>query len=110
MFQPSRSRTPIADRRLAFSEKGKPERKLLLIRVFAPRPIDAGSDLFRLDGETSSCVIEFEGIADVKPNETFGTDSIQALQLAIVDIDAILKRLSDRYDLFFPTGEGYFAE
>jgi hypothetical protein len=82
----------------------------LLIRVFAPRPIDPASDLFRPDGDTSSCVFEFEGIADVNPNETFGTDSIQALELAIVDIEAILKRLSDRYDLFCPTGEGYFEE
>jgi hypothetical protein len=100
----------IAERKLAYSEKGDSERKLLLIRVFAPQPVDPGSRLFRLDADTSSCIFEFEGIPDVKPNETFGADPIQALQLSIGDIEAILKRLSDRYDFFFPTGEGYFEE
>ncbi len=47
------------------------------------------------------------------PNETlggvYGADSLQALQLA-VDIEPILKRLSNRYDFFFPNGDGYFDE
>jgi uncharacterized protein DUF6968 len=103
-------RTVIAVRKLAFGEKGGSERKPLLIRIFAPQPVNPGSHLFRPDADTSSCIFEFEGILDVKPNETFGADSIQALQLAIVDIEAIVKRLSDRYDFFFPTGEGYFEE
>lgn len=99
-------RTEIAERKLAFSEKEDSERKPLLIRIFAPQPVDPGSNLFRPDAATSSCIFEFQGI----PNVTFGADSIQALQLAIGDVEAILKRLSDRYDFFFPTGEGYFEE
>ena len=39
----------------------------------------------------------------------YGADSIQALQLA-VDIEPVLKRLSERYDFYFPSGEGYFDE
>ncbi len=73
-------------------------------------PVDSESPLFRPDADTSSCIFEFEGIPNVMPNETFGADSIQALQLAISDVEAILKRLSDRYDFFFPTGEAYFEE
>jgi hypothetical protein len=103
-------KTVIAERKLAFSEKEDSERKPLLIRIFAPQPVDPGSIVFRSDADTSSCIFEFEGIPDAKPHETFGADSIQALQLAIGDVEAILKRLSDRYDFFFPTGEGYFKE
>jgi hypothetical protein len=104
------SRNVIAERKLAFSTKVDSARKPLLIRIFAPKPVDPDSHLFRPDADTSSCVFEFAGIPDVKPNETFGADSIQALQLAIGDVEAILKRLSDRYDFFFPTGEDYFEE
>ena len=103
-------KTVIAERKLAFSSKAGSARTPLLIRIFAPKPVHPGSPLFRPDADTSSCIFEFEGIPDVKPNETFGADSIQALQLAIEDVEAILKRLSDRYEFYFPTGEGYFEE
>jgi len=102
-------RIPIAERRLEFSEKGKAERKPLLIRVFAPQPVDPDSDLFRVDADTSRCVVEFDGIPDANVGEIYGADSIQALQLA-VDIEPVLKRLSRHYDFYFPTGEGYFDE
>jgi hypothetical protein len=36
-------------------------------------------------------------------------DSLQALPLA-ADVEPVLKRLSSRYDFYFPTGEGYFDE
>jgi hypothetical protein len=100
---------PIAERRLLFSNKGNSERKPLLIRVFAPRPVDPNSVLFRPDADTASCVVEFIGIPDANPGETYGAESIQALQLAI-DIEPVLKRLSKHYDFYFLTGEGYFDE
>src|ERR1700722_8401570 len=102
-------RIPIAERRLVISEKGNSERRPLLIRIFAPQPVDPDSDLFRPDSDTSSCVVEFHGIPDANLGEIFAADSIQALQLAL-DIEPVLKRLSERYDFFFPTGEGYFDE
>jgi hypothetical protein len=102
-------RIPIAQRKLVFSEKGSPERKPLLIRIFAPRPVDPGSVQFRPDADTSSCLVEFVGIPDANHGEIYGADSIQALQLA-VDIEPMLKHLSKRYDFYFPTGEGYFDE
>src|SRR5450631_3884431 len=89
--------TPIAERRLLFSEKGNSERKPLLIRIFAPRPVDPDSVRWRPDADTSSCVVEFDGIPDANLGETYGADSIQALQLA-VDIEPVLKRFSKRYD------------
>jgi hypothetical protein len=41
--------------------------------------------------------------------DTYGADSLEALQLA-ADTEPILKILSERYDFYFPTGEGYFDE
>ena len=51
-------RTVIAERKLAFSAKEDSERKPLLIRIFAPKPVDPGSHLFRPDVATSSCMFE----------------------------------------------------
>lgn len=100
---------PIAERRLVFSEKGSSERKPLRIRIFAPQPVDSDSVQWRPDADTSSCVVEFDGIPDANLGDIYGADSVQALQLA-VDIEPVLKRLSKRYDFYFPTGEGYFDE
>ena len=102
--------TPIAERKLLFSEKGQIERKLLVIRIFAPRPVEPDSPLYRPDQDTASCHVEFDGIPGATIGDTFGNDSLQALQLAADDVEPTLKRLSSRYDLFFPTGEGYFDE
>lgn len=101
--------TPIAERHLEFSEKGKSERKPLTIRIFAPRAVDPAAVSFPVAPGTSVCSVEFDGIPDETLGDTYGADSIQALQLA-ADIDPVLKRLSHRYDFYFPTGEGYFDE
>ena len=81
----------------------------MLIRIYAPQPVDPGTVRWRPDANTSSCLVEFDGIPDANHGEIYGADSIQALQLA-VDIEPMLKHLSERYDFYFPTGEGYFDE
>jgi hypothetical protein len=101
--------TVIAERRLLFSIKGHAERQLLTIRIHAPRPVEPGSVSWKPDHDTAVCLVEFDGIPDLASSETYGADSIQALQLA-ADIEPTLKRLSKRYDLYFQTGEGYFDE
>jgi hypothetical protein len=101
--------TPIAERHLTFSEKGKSERKPLVIRVFAPMLVDPDSVSFQVAPGTAVCSVEFDGIPDETLSSTYGADSLQALQLA-ADIEPVLKRLSDHYDFYFPTGEGYFDE
>jgi hypothetical protein len=100
---------PIAERHLFFSEKGESRRKPLVIRVFAPRPVDPASVSFEVAEGTAVCTVEFDGIPDETQGDTYGADSLQALQLA-ADIEPVLKRLSKRYDFYFPTGEGYFDE
>ena len=103
------SEKPIAERCLFFSAKGESERKRLVIRVFAPRLVDPASAPFEVADRTAVCTVKFDGITDETQGDTYGADSLQALQLAI-DIDPILKRLSERYDFYFPTGETYFEE
>jgi hypothetical protein len=102
-------KTPIAERRLLFSAKGDSERKPLVIRIFAPRLVDPASVSFRVDADAAICSVEIEGIPHESLGEVYGADSLQALQLA-VDIEPVLKRLSKRYDLFYPSGKGYFDE
>jgi hypothetical protein len=99
----------IAERHLTFSEKGKSERKPLVIRVYAPRPVDPASVSFSIADGTAVCAAEFDGISDETLGDTYGADSLQALQLA-TDVEPVLKRLSRKYDFYFPTGEGYFDE
>ena len=101
--------TPIAERHLLFSVKGESERKVLVIRVFAPRPVDPASVSFQVAAGTAVCTVEFDGIPDEIQGDTYGADSLQALQLA-ADIEPVLKRLSKHYDFYFPTGEGYWDE
>jgi len=95
--------TPIAERHLIFSEKGKTERKPFVIRIFAPKPVDPASVSFRVVPGTAVSLVQF----DESLGATYGADSLQALQLA-ADIEPVLKRLSTHYDFYFPTGEGYF--
>lgn len=99
----------IAERHLLFSATGESERKPLVIRVFAPKPVDPDSVSFPVAAGTAVCTVEFDGIADETLGNTYGADSLQALQLA-VDIEPVLKRPSKRYDFFSPSGEGYFDE
>jgi hypothetical protein len=101
--------TAIAERHLLFSAKGNSERKPLVIRLFAPRLVDPASVSFEVAPGTAVCAVAFDGIPDETLTETYGADSLQALQLA-ADIEPVLKRLSNRYDFYYPTGEGYFDE
>ena len=80
-----------------------------MIRVFAPRHVDPASVSFEVAEGTTVCTAEFDDIPDERQGDTYGADSLQALQLA-VDVEPVLKRLSKRYDFYFPTGEGYFDE
>jgi hypothetical protein len=100
---------PIAERHLLYSEKGEAERKPLVIRIFAPRVVDPASVSFEVAAGTAVCTVQFDGIPDETLGDTYGADSLQALQLA-ADIEPVLQRLSKCYDFYYPTGEGYFDE
>ena len=97
----------IAERKLLLSQKGSSNRSELIIRISAPYVVDQNAVNFPVGDGVSGCTVQFDGLAEIGAHETFGADHIQALQLA-VNIEPILKRLSRKYDFFFPTGECYF--
>lgn len=99
----------IAQRKLMFSLKGSSERNPFVVQIMAPRELKEGDVEFQFTEGTAVCIVQFEGLPSAKPEQIYGADSLQALQLA-TDVEPILKRLSKKYDLFFPTGEGYFEE
>lgn len=87
----------IAERQLLFSTKGSDERKELVIRVGEP---------YWVSDEMAACPVEFEGLF-MEISDPCGADLLQALHLAS-DVDPFLKKLSRKYDFYFPTGEPYF--
>lgn len=97
----------IAERRLLFAKKGEPERRALLIRIGEPYLLERGMVNFDFDEGTAGCSVEFAGLNEFGLQETYGADSLQALQLA-ADIDPVLKAFSKKYDFFFPEGDPYF--
>ena len=99
----------IAQRKLMFSLKGSSERNPFVVQITAPRELKEGDVEFQFTKGTAVCIVQFEGLPNAKSEQIYGADSLQALQLA-TNVEPILKRLSKKYDLFFPTGESYFEE
>ncbi len=97
----------IAERRLQYAPKGSTERKDLIIRIGQPYLVESGSVNFTVAEGTAGCSVEFCGIDAEYLDEVYGADLLQALQLA-ADVEPTLKRLSNKYDLYFPGGEPYF--
>ena len=99
----------IAERRLSWSHKGDSSRSDFVVRIGAPFLVAPGSVDFQVSEGTGGCRVEFVGFPVDVGDTVYGADTVQALQLAI-DFDSILKRFSDRYDIYFPTGDPYFEE
>ncbi len=103
----------IAQRDLRYSLKGKDVRSELVIRISEPYLVEKGTVNFAFSEGTAGCTVEVVGLEageafeNENIHEIYGADSIQALELA-VNIEPLLKRLSKKYDIYFPTGEPYF--
>ncbi len=89
----------IAERRLAFSKKGSGVKKELVVRIGKPYIEDDG---------TARCSCEWDGLFE-NYADVAGIDSLHALQLA-ADIDSMLRKLRDKYDFYWSSGEPYFEE
>lgn len=98
----------IAERRLWFSEKKGGVRKKLLVGVGAPMVVTQDEVKYPVDGVMSKCHVEFEGMNE-HSFDVFGADSLQAINLAS-NIEAVIERLSDKYDFYWDTGEPYFDD
>jgi hypothetical protein len=99
----------IAQRKLLFSEKGSQQKFAVTVQLTAPHELAEGEVDFQFSSGTAVCTICFKGLPKVKPEQVYGADTLQALQLAS-NVEPILKRLSNSYDIYFPTGESYFEE
>lgn len=99
----------IAERKLLFVPKGGGERKELAIRIGRPYLVEPDKVNFAVHKGAGGCTVEFFGIDGGYLDNVYGADLLQALQLA-TDVEPILKRLSKKYDFYFPDGEPYFEE
>ena len=99
----------IAERSLRYSIRGSEERRGLVIRIFSPFIVPAGSVDFDADGVVAGCQWELDGLPEKVSDTTYGADSVQALQLA-VNVDGVLASLRHKYDFYFPSGEAYFED
>lgn len=96
----------IAERHLLFSEKGGSAKRNLWVRVSAPSPIDQETVKFPVDDYMAVCHVEFDGL-DEHNFDVYGMDSLQAVNMAS-NIEAVLERLSKKYDFYWSSGEPYF--
>lgn len=105
----------IAKRELVYSLKGTETRTELVIRISEPYLVKRGTVNFAFSEGTAGCTVEVIGLKtgeafeNKNSHEIYGADSMQALELA-VNIEPLLKRLSTKYDIYFPTGESYFDD
>lgn len=103
----------IAQRDLLYSPKGENERKHLTVRIGKPYLLEKDMVNFQFAEGTAGCTVQFIGLEKENVfegenvHEVYGADTLQAIQLAS-DIEPILKRLSKKYDIYFPCGEPYF--
>ena len=98
----------IAERKLLFSKKGGDKRSEVAIRITEPYILRQQDVELPVDGLVASCRISFDGL-DEAESVVYGMDSLQAVNLAS-NIEAVIKRLSNKYDFFWITGEPYFEE
>lgn len=99
----------IAERSLQYTARDSVERKDLVVRIFSPFIVPAGSVSFDVDGVVAGCRWELEGLPEKVSDTSYGADSVQALQLA-VNVDEVLFALRRKYDFYFPSGEPYFED
>lgn len=100
-------KTWIAERKLLCSRKGEAPRSALTVRVSHPYLLEKGTVNFDFHEGTAGCAVEIIGFEEAWFEETYGVDSLQALQLAS-DVEPVLRQLSKKYDFFFLDGEPYF--
>jgi len=96
----------IAERNLSCCVKGSDARIELTIRIGKPFPVTDGMVNFKVEGSFFGCSIDVIGIEEKHP-DVFGADSMQAVNIAS-NIEPFLRRLKNKYDLYWLSGEPYF--
>jgi hypothetical protein len=101
-------KTFIAERRLLYALKGSPIRKEFVIGICEPYPVDQSMVNYPIGDGFAGCDLRLEGL-DEEGERFYGADSLQAVNLAS-NVEAFLKRLESKYDLFWLSGEPYFED
>ena len=99
-------KTFIAERRLLYAPKGSGIRTEFVIGVSAPYPVEQSMLAYPIGEGFAGCDVRLEGL-DEEGERIYGADSLQAVNLAS-NVEAFLKRLQKKYDLFWLSGEPYF--
>ena len=96
----------IAERLLKFAKS--PGAAHEVIRVGIGAPFDLSPTEAKDISAKSACEV-YIGPLDVEPNRVYGADTIQALSIAVAEIDMFLVGLGRRGALFWASGEPYDA-
>lgn len=96
----------IAERKLRYAEKDSNQKKNFTIRISMPFVVRQSMVNFPLDGEMFACQIEVENLNESYPF-VYGADGIQAINLAS-NLEPFIKRLQEKYDIFWESGDPYF--
>jgi hypothetical protein len=99
-------KTYIAERRLLHSIKGSDSRRAFVIRISSPYTANEDAMGYVVGEGFAACDVDVDGL-DGENTTVFGTDSVQALNLA-TNLEPFLSRLQKKYDLYWATGEPYF--
>ena len=97
----------VAKRVLRFRHRMTRQEGEIWVSISEPKPVDPSSVSFEVNSETAECTVSIEGLPEPVTETTYGADSVQALRLGS-DIDPLLKRVAEDYELFFASGEPYF--
>ncbi|ULU26807.1 hypothetical protein [Dyella terrae] len=100
----------IATRNLLYGVEGNHAKKAFTVCIGEPYLITEESPDFEFAPGATACCISFIGLPE-RPHVVHGADGIQALELAVSSMESYLRRLSRKYEFYFPdSGESYFDD
>lgn len=101
------SKNIVAERFLLLAKEPSGPRETIRVAIGAPYdlPADEAKDI----GVKSACDV-YIGPVDAEPSQVYGVDTIQAVSIAVAEVDMFLVGLSQQGSLFWRTGEPYDSE
>ncbi len=98
----------VASRSLRFKNRNSNESGELVVEIYKPYLLKEGMVEFPVSVGNAGCSLRVTGLDTERYNdEIYGMDSLQAISMA-VDVEGILKKISETYELFFQDGDPYF--
>lgn len=98
----------IAERTLRYRPASGGDWGTLVVRVLPPFLLTDANAPFPFEPGTAGCAVRVEGLPTAIEEIAYGADTLQALELAISNIEPILRSVAKTNNLFFMDGEPYF--